>query len=323
MDPVPKGFEDDLHCPAYSFLISHGSRHLLFDLGVRKDWWNLAPAVSRDRLGPGKQFQVDVEKNVADILREDKGKLGITPDDIEAVIWSHHHWDHTGDMTTLPSKTDLIVGPGFKKALLPFYPLNEKSTCLQSDIEGRNLREADMTGGLKIGRCDAVDFFGDGSFYLLSTPGHAPGHLCGLARLTTSPSTFLFMGGDITHHGGEFRPSQYLPLPAEIQPSPIPRFRPGACPGEVLQKLQRHGRADESFFEPSPRSCSDIDQTLESVGKLKEFDAADNVFVIFAHDGSVRGRLDMYPDKINDWQKGDVAARMRWMFLEDFEPLLP
>ena len=31
---------------------------------------------------------------------------------------SHAHWDHTGDMSTFGTETDLIVGPGFKDHFL-------------------------------------------------------------------------------------------------------------------------------------------------------------------------------------------------------------
>ena len=38
---------DFLQCPAYSFLVENVSqnRRVLFDLGVRKDWENLAPSI--------------------------------------------------------------------------------------------------------------------------------------------------------------------------------------------------------------------------------------------------------------------------------------
>jgi hypothetical protein len=59
---------------------------------------------------------------------------------------------------------------------------------LESDFAGRQFREMSFDGddmkGLKIGGFEALDYFGDGSFYLLESPGHAIGHLCGLARVT-------------------------------------------------------------------------------------------------------------------------------------------
>ncbi len=81
VEPPIKGL-DYLDCPAFSFLIENpGGRKVLFDLGVRKDWKNLAPRIA-DRIRGG-GWQITVEKDVAEILREGGVKLG----DIEAIIW--------------------------------------------------------------------------------------------------------------------------------------------------------------------------------------------------------------------------------------------
>lgn len=85
----------------------------------------------------------------------------------------------------------MIVGPGFKEAFLPGYPADENGFILESDYAGRELREVDFTQGKKVGRFDAFDYFGDGSFYLLDSPGHAVGHLCGLARVTSNPDSYI------------------------------------------------------------------------------------------------------------------------------------
>ncbi|KAI4216357.1 MAG: hypothetical protein LQ351_001367 [Letrouitia transgressa] len=166
MEPSIKGFEE-LRCPAYSFLIEHpdDGRKLLFDLGVRKDWENLAPTIQKNI--SHWNAKVIVEKGVAEILEEG----GVGPQEVEAIIWSHYHWDHTGDPSTFPPSTDLIVGPGFKKAMLPGWPANPDSPIRESDYEGRNLREIPFATDLQMGGCRAFDFFGDGSFYLLDTPG--------------------------------------------------------------------------------------------------------------------------------------------------------
>lgn len=83
IQPHIKGF-DHLDCPAYSFLIEHPSgKRLLFDLGVRKDWENLAPRIV-ERIRDG-GWKVDVKKNVADILREN----GVPGESIDAIIWRY------------------------------------------------------------------------------------------------------------------------------------------------------------------------------------------------------------------------------------------
>ena len=81
MAPEMHGFTH-MECNAYSFLVEHPSgRKLLFDLGVRKDWHNMAgPVIQRIK---DNGFSVAVEKNVIDILEEQGMKGG----EVEAVIW--------------------------------------------------------------------------------------------------------------------------------------------------------------------------------------------------------------------------------------------
>lgn len=82
--------------------------------------------------------------------------------------------DHTGNPTGFPSTTDLIVGPGFKDTLLPGYPENETAMVGEADYMGRHLRQLDFekeSNGLAIGGFRSIDYFGDGSFYLLESPG--------------------------------------------------------------------------------------------------------------------------------------------------------
>ena len=85
-NPEIKGF-DKVRCGTWSFLIEHPSgRKLLYDLGCRKDWKNLPPALGIDKLvEDGILAILEVKKNVADILKDDGVKL----EEIEGVIWSH------------------------------------------------------------------------------------------------------------------------------------------------------------------------------------------------------------------------------------------
>ena len=87
---------------------------------------------------------------------------------------SHHHLDHTGNPAGFPPSTSLIVGPGFRETVLPGYPTNPSSQVLEADYQGRDLRQINFeeeSHGLEIGGYRAMDYFGDGSFYLLETPG--------------------------------------------------------------------------------------------------------------------------------------------------------
>jgi glyoxylase-like metal-dependent hydrolase (beta-lactamase superfamily II) len=109
--------------------IEHANgQKLLFDLGARVDFESNAPALVQ-RL---KRFGITptIEKDVAAIPSEG----GMYLREISAVIWSHHHWDHSGDVSKFPSTTELVVGPGVSK-LWPGYPVNQDSVVLESDYK--------------------------------------------------------------------------------------------------------------------------------------------------------------------------------------------
>ncbi|KFZ15715.1 hypothetical protein V501_02600 [Pseudogymnoascus sp. VKM F-4519 (FW-2642)] len=314
-DSAVEGFTHMPTIPCWVFLIEHSSgKKVLFDLGVRKDWRNLSVG---PRIG-GYGWDIQVDRDVLEILADE----GIAAKDINSIIWSHMHWDHVGDPSLFPSSTELVVGPGFKKAFVPGAPANPASPILETDYKDRELREIDFDQdiGLKAGQLKAFDFFGDGSFYLLDTPGHTIGHLAGLLRTTTNPDTFIMMGGDLCHHGGELRPSPHRPLPAEINPHPWANMRPKLCPGGVLEDLQeKRGRnKDQAFFDVA--MGMDIPEAQRTIHKTQEADASDDIFFIFAHEDNVMGVIDTFPKEANNWKEKGWGDQTRWGFLKDFDP---
>ncbi|KAM5442582.1 hypothetical protein MferCBS31731_002461 [Microsporum ferrugineum] len=124
--PKIEGFSG-FHVPSFCFLVSSGSQHVVFGLGICPDWRKYAP-------------------KVVSIIEE----------------------------TT-------VITPG-----------SDVASVLESDSSGLNIRREEISfdDGLEIGRFRAMDFFGDGSFYLLYAPGHAEGRLCALARTTADPCTY-------------------------------------------------------------------------------------------------------------------------------------
>lgn len=311
----------NITAPAYAFLIKHKDDTILFDLGIRKDWENgPTPVVEMVRPHADK---LHIEKDVATILRENGQAL----EDVSAIIWSHAHFDHTGDPDTFPPTTDLIVGPGFKAAFPSAFPTIPDSRVDERAWSNRSLREIDFaaSSGLRIGQFEAFDYYGDGSFYLLNTPGHFTGHICALARTTTNPPTFMFLGGDIAHQAGEFRPTPYMPLPASITPNPLQRpfaAQQSFCPGDVFQAMHPSKSATEPFLRPSTAAHAahlDSGETLRSIEKLMEFDADESVFSVIAHDMSIFDVVEFYPRKANEWKVKGWGREGRWRFLREFE----
>ncbi|KAJ5756619.1 hypothetical protein N7533_006162 [Penicillium manginii] len=296
--PVP-GMETHPSNPSFSFLLEHSSgRKLVFDLGIRKDYQNYAPKIAE--YIPTTNYKIEVTKNVIDILEEE----GIQGEDIEAVSLAlGPYW--RSFFVSIFNRLNW-----FKDAMLPAAPQNPDSPLSESAFEGRNLREIAFEGEecLKIGRFNAWDYFGDGSFYLLDSPGHAIGHLCGLARTTTNPDTFVLLGGD------------YLPVPECIQPHPChPHGDATFCPGGAWEELQQsRGRGvNDPLFTPT--FGHDIPQIIETIGKLQEADCLDNVFVIIAHDATVRDCVDQFPLSLNRWKEQGWAKDLKWAFLRDAE----
>ncbi|CAK7222655.1 hypothetical protein SBRCBS47491_004933 [Sporothrix bragantina] len=314
--------------PSLSFLLEHPSgRKLVWDLGIRKDYENYAPSIANYIPTTGYKFE-DL-RNVADILEEN----GVKTSEIEAIIWSHWHWDHIGDPSSFPSSVDLIVGRGFKEAMLPGAPANLTSPIQESDYAGRALREIGFDGEhtYKIGQFEAFDYFGDGSLFLLDTPGHAVGHLSALVRTTvdkaTSKDTFVLLGGDVCHYSGILRPSAHLPVPQEILPHPCctagtvdaSTVTGAFCPGTAFDELQKERGREPTDTLYDLTFGLDVRLATQTVGKLQELDCDENVFVIIAHDRFVRDVVPHFPASINEWHAKGWGEHVRWAFLGDLD----
>ncbi|KPM42364.1 hypothetical protein AK830_g4213 [Neonectria ditissima] len=289
MEPPVPGLETFQTSPSFSFLLEHHSgRKLVFDLGIRKDYDNYSQSIT----------------------------------DYLPIAASHWHWDHIGDPSTFPATTDLVVGPGFKEAMLPGAPANPASPISESDYTGRNLREIRFDGpdALRIGNFPAFDYFGDGSFYLLDSPGHAVGHLCGLARTTKGPDTFVLLGGDVCHYAGLLRPSRYMGLPETITPHPChPDESTSLCPGDAFEELQRSRGRDSSDTLYDMTFGFDIPLAKQTVAHLQQLDCDENIFIIIAHDSTVRDGVAHFPDSLNDWKEKGWGKGLKWAFLRDLK----
>ncbi|KAI0543368.1 beta-lactamase-like protein [Xylaria curta] len=313
---------DTITIPGWSFLIqSSNGEKALFDLCFNPDRHTYPPGTWDFIKAAGSE--ITGTKHVADVLKINN----VDPAEISSVIWSHHHWDHIGDPTTFPITTEVVVGPGFKQAFLPGYPTQKDSYIEERFFEGRTLREIDFsTSSLKVGRFRALDFFGDGSFFLLDAPGHDWGHLNGLVRTTSNPDTFIFLGGDTVHHGGEIRPSPYIPLPNEVHfplPGHILEQVDSVCPtGSQFRDLnvKRGRKPNQPFLDPV--LVVDMADAVDSINKAQDADAQSNIFFIFAHDASIQGVVDFFPLSANEWKEKGWKEQHQWRFLADFTPAL-
>ncbi|KDR78197.1 hypothetical protein GALMADRAFT_65036 [Galerina marginata CBS 339.88] len=180
--------------PSLSFLLRHSQKgtHLVFDLGIRKDWENYPPVVV-DRIKA--TYLVEVKQDVVESLE----KGGLSPAKIDYVCLSHCHWDHIGN--TLPfTNSTFLVGSACQSLFKAPYPQDPMGRFSSDLLPPGRTRFLDTSDWDPIGPFPrALDFFGDGSLYIIDAPGHLSGHVNILAR-TSNDGAWIYLAGDSAHH---------------------------------------------------------------------------------------------------------------------------
>ncbi|KAJ6616422.1 beta-lactamase-like protein [Mycena sp. CBHHK59/15] len=326
--PVLPGRES-ITTPLHSFFIQHKSRNqrLMFDLGLRNDPLNFPPSVSAffaDAI-----FSTGSFKDITELLQDG----GIPLETINAVIWSHSHVDHIGDMSKFPHTTDLVIGPGTNNKLYPQFPDGVLQT---SDFAGHNVTELNFDNtNLTFGAFKAIDYFGDASFYLLNTPGHLPGHMTALARVT--PTSFILLSGDSFHHPGQLHQAFNNLLAGACRRL----LRHFPCPAHLLQATKSSISTDyfwswgtkEHDFDVVSRaeslfSVSDLPDSVYadpltskvSLEKVATFDADPDFLVLAAHDQSLISSIPYFPESLNDWKAKNRKQNLVWRFVDESSP---
>lgn len=126
-------------------------------------------------------------------------QLSIDPAELQTVLMTHLHSDHTGGMKSLPgasfhtSRREWEVAnenPAYLKALANGY-----STEDYQSLESQMVLHDDIPH--IAGGGPGLDVLDDGSIEIFALPGHTPGH-CGY-RLHLSSGNILFFAGDAAH----------------------------------------------------------------------------------------------------------------------------
>ncbi|KAJ7248989.1 beta-lactamase-like protein [Mycena rebaudengoi] len=181
-------------CPSLAFFLKHSSseRHLIFDLGLRRDLDSYPPAIQPF-------LRIEMPCEVPQTVEESCIKGGVDPVSVETVVISHLHFDHVGDASAFPNAS-FIIGGGGKAMLENGYPENPESPTLSASTPAdRTSFFTDAHFSTSIGPSPrAHDYFGDGSVYIIDTPGHCSGHITLLAR-TSADGAWLYLGADVAH----------------------------------------------------------------------------------------------------------------------------
>lgn len=170
---VARDFSD--HC----YLIRHGNRLLLWDAGIAD-----SIAARPDGLSvAGGLLTLRVPRTLASQFED----LGLAPEDITDVAFSHFHSDHVGNAGRFTHATHYIQKAEHAVAFGPDAAKSGYAPALYDALRAN--RTVVLEGD--------HDIFGDGSVVILSTPGHTPGHQSLLVRLRDAGAVVL--SGDLVH----------------------------------------------------------------------------------------------------------------------------
>ncbi|GAW19415.1 hypothetical protein ANO14919_089020 [Xylariales sp. No.14919] len=215
--------------PSLSFLIQHRDpatgdvTRIVFDLGLRRVVERYSRPIQR-HLATRQPLTTD-----PDVVKSLEAG-GLTPNDIDFVLYSHVHWDHVGEPRDFPRST-FVVGHGALDVLAgKSKSLRGSHSFFESDLldPARTIELPDPSGGVEVGGEPdtatpnhhipiainlngpweelnglpaVLDVFKDGSLYIVDAPGHLPGHVNLLARtLKDDGSTsWVYLAGDACH----------------------------------------------------------------------------------------------------------------------------
>lgn len=169
-----------IDCPCLAFVVRHPSAgEILIDTGFHRD----ASENLRRDFGVRMAWLFRTLRPADLSYDEQLRAVGIEPGLVERVLMTHLHVDHTSGIRLLPAATFVCArdewraatrrGAAGKGFVAHHLPAESRMELLDFRARGEPYGPFSST----------VDFLGDGSIRLISTPGHTPGHMSVLLRV--------------------------------------------------------------------------------------------------------------------------------------------
>ena len=176
--------------PINAYLIEHSDGLLLVDTG---DSWRNSERGYLPRLNPFFKYAVQIRVAPAQEVGAQLKAMGIESRDIQRVLLTHLHHDHTGGLNHFPhsqvlASRDCMIAARRKRGLIGAVPstwptwFDPEPYAFTGPAIGPFQRSAPLTR--------------DGSIVVVETPGHMTGHVTILAR---AENLTYALAGDLTY----------------------------------------------------------------------------------------------------------------------------
>ncbi|MBM4443338.1 MAG: N-acyl homoserine lactonase family protein [Candidatus Rokubacteria bacterium] len=180
---LPKEKVRDITIPVNMWVIDHPKGLVVFDTGNNvavsdgkcKAHW---AAGMCDLLKPSQKREDAIDAQLK--------KLGFSVDQVKAVVTSHAHLDHMGNVKLFPKAIHVIQKKELYQAWWPEkFQGRQGGAFVMGDFDGpaRDFNYLELDGD--------YDLFGDGSVVVLSTPGHTLGHQSLKVRLASGKTIVM------------------------------------------------------------------------------------------------------------------------------------
>jgi N-acyl homoserine lactone hydrolase len=179
---LPADKSRQITIPVSMWVIDHPKGLVVFDTGNNvavgedcKAYW-----------APGNCDFLKPSQKRGDVIDEQLKKLGYSADKVKAVVTSHSHLDHIGNIEMFPKAIHVLQKKELYQAWWPekFQGRTSPGSFVMADIDNaREFNYLELNGD--------YDLFGDGSIMILSTPGHTIGHQSMKVKLASGQSIII------------------------------------------------------------------------------------------------------------------------------------
>lgn len=175
-----------IEVPVKAFLVETAGRLTLVDAG-----WSIQAATHPlKHMGFGLWFASEPVLKEEEAVSRQLEKLGIAPEDLDAIVFTHLDCDHVSGIDTLRTARRILVSP------------QEYAASQRKDVryrpsfwDGVTFEELDFVFDDRSPFQQSCDIYGDGSVVAHFTPGHSKGSVA-LVATDVETGRFVVLAGD-------------------------------------------------------------------------------------------------------------------------------